>query len=275
MRATPAAWYLVVAASTAAVGGAGVERQGVLLGGGQLGQVGGQPLEPVELAVHHLPGAGVRGDDTVFETVDVGLQGGEGGAQLVGEVGHQPPSGGLGAVEAGRHAGEGGGEPIELGAEPGVGHRGGVVAGGEGVGGARELADRAGQAADHERGHRGGGGDRDQGGDDEGDPERGVERLLGVGTDRRVVLPCPVEVIGEECGCHRQRDDGEGERAGEDDEELGCEQPRPETWFGAPAGAPTGSPAGLARGSRGPGRGPGSDAGLRLPGVGSVTTGFR
>jgi hypothetical protein len=57
----------------------------VLLGGGQLGEVGGQPLEPVELAAHHLPGDGARGDDTVFETVDVGPQGGEGGAQLVGE----------------------------------------------------------------------------------------------------------------------------------------------------------------------------------------------
>ena len=169
-----------------------------------------QPDEALGLVEERVVGRPVGLDDAVAQRLEVALQVGQRGPQLVGRVGDEVPPHRLLALEAGRHLVERIGEAGELlravARDPGR-----VVAVGDPAGGAADLGDRAGEHAGHDDGQ--------DDARDGGDHDRGEDH----GRDRLVVHR--LGVLGRVAGLDHQRPEDLGADDGHADGQD--QQPRP------------------------------------------------
>ena len=149
-----------------------------------------QPDETLGLVEERVVGRPVCLDDAVAERLEVALQVGQRGPQLVGRVGDEVPAHRLLALEAGRHLVERVGEAGEL-LRAVARDAGRVVAVGDPARGAAHLGDRAGEHAGHD--------DRQDDAHDGGDQDRGEDH----GRDRFVVHR--LGVVGRIAGLDHQR----------------------------------------------------------------------
>jgi hypothetical protein len=113
---------------------------------GQVQQRADQPRQPPGLRQRRLQRLGVGPGDAVGEVLQQRLQGGEGRAQLVADVGHQAAALLVDAREVGGHRVEGAGQLADL-VAGGRRHPHVVVAAGHPAGGRRHLAQRRRRAA--------------------------------------------------------------------------------------------------------------------------------
>ncbi len=147
---------------------------GVLFGVGEGGEIGGKPLHSFRLMNGSRQGFLVGLEDTVEQTLEVALQGGDRGSEFVGDLGHEPDAALFGLVEC---CGEGVDVPGQCG-ELFLcwdWHAFCVRAGGEAPGHSADLV----EGAEHA-----GGGDRRRG-------------QSGQGADDRRPQQCPVEGSGD------------------------------------------------------------------------------
>ena len=124
-----------------------MEFDAAFFGSGHLVQVAGEPGQALGLLFDDGLGGVVPGEDAVGDAFEVGVEGGDGGAHLVGEVGQEASAGVLDVAEAVGHGVEGVAEGAELGAAAVHGDACGVVAFAEPAGGLGEVFDGLADAA--------------------------------------------------------------------------------------------------------------------------------
>ena len=153
-----------------------VEIETALLGGGDHVDVIGEPGQTPRLLAQGCPRFGSEHGHAVVQTLVVGAQGGDRGAQLVGEVGQHAPPGVLDPFQLVGHRVEGVREGLQLGARPDGRYAAGVIARAELARGASHVVEGPAQTPGGVPGHCDGG----QEGDDETYPE-GDEGRVPVG----------------------------------------------------------------------------------------------
>ena len=97
---------------------AGLEFDASFLGPGHLVEVAGEPSEALGLLLDDGLGVVVPGEDAVGDPFEVGVEGGDGGAHLVGQIGQEASAGVLDIAEAVGHGVERVAEGAQLGAPP-------------------------------------------------------------------------------------------------------------------------------------------------------------
>ena len=161
----------------------------------------------------------------VGDTLKVAVDGGQRGAQLVGEVGQQPLALLFGGLQGFGHGVEGTAEHGQLVAGAALGHSGGVAAVGDALGGAGQRADRAYDPPCQKGAHPDRGEQRDHGASAQGHQHRNgqafVEVAGGVGGDG---AKRHAGVVVEQARRHGQRHHGQGQAARHDHQHLGCQQ---------------------------------------------------
>jgi hypothetical protein len=168
----------------------------------------------------------VGGEHAVSQPLVVGLDRGERGAQLVGEVRQQATAGVLGVLKRLRHGVERDGQVGELVIGGQRACTGIEVAGRERIGGPGQLLHRPGDAdrqqpRDDGRGDRGG----DQG-EGQGHQQRLRQRRAEVVLEiRRQATDRPLDVVGEDRRGRQERDQRKGDPSDQDDQDLPGEQP--------------------------------------------------
>ena len=95
---------------------AGLEFDASFFGSGHLVEVAGEPSETFGLLFDDGLGGVVPGEDAVGDAFEVGVEGGDGGAHLVGEVGQEASAGVLDVAEAVGHGVERVAEGAQFGA---------------------------------------------------------------------------------------------------------------------------------------------------------------
>ena len=166
------------------------------------------------------------GQDAVGDRLDGRGDGGHRGAELVGEVGHQPDAIQLGGLQPGGESVHGRGEIGEFGSHAGVVDAGGVVAGSEAAGGVGGGGDGGGDAAGDQDRHGGRDGSRDDDADDGGDDGRQGEAVSHMRGDGGVLGDAGLlKMTVEDAGGDDEGDDHQGSSAGENDQGHGPEDP--------------------------------------------------
>jgi hypothetical protein len=131
------------------------QRRRPRLEAGQVEQLADHPAQPLGLGEHRPQHRRIGGLDAIDQVLEVRLEGRDGRAQLVGDVGHQVPAQAVHLGQLGRHLVELRRQAAHLvargGGDPAV-----VVAPGDGRGGLLHLAQRRGHPpGEHPRGEQG------------------------------------------------------------------------------------------------------------------------
>ena len=149
--------------------GVGLTVQGepAFFGGGHVGDVIGQVGEPLGLVGEHVSHVAGEVGDSVEDALVVYGQGGDRGAQFVGQVGQQTSAGVFDGFQALRHGVECPGQGVQFGHRTHGGYPPVIVTAGELPSGVGELVQRSAQQAGEQPGDR----ERAQQGDEQGYPK--------------------------------------------------------------------------------------------------------
>jgi len=204
--------------------------EAALLGGGDEGDVLGEPREAGHLGAQHGHRVPVRFPHPVLDGLEVGVESGDRRAHLMRQVAEHPRAARLDGPELGSHAVERVGQLVELAAHPDRRHAGRVVPGRHPVGGVGGQAEGPAHPAGHGEAHDGGGRQCRHHREREGEGGGVHERLLGVEERIRIGGPAVQQVVVEDAwsdrrGHHPRGDRGHDNHARDRHEEAGAEAP--------------------------------------------------
>ena len=197
------------------------------LGSGDGREVLSEPREPHALGPEELQRLGVQLGDAILEALEVGVQGGDGCAQLVGDVRQQPATNLLAGIQPGGHLVERAGNLVELRAHARRWNaRVEAAAGDEARGRGESRQRRTDPPGQKQADHQGCQGRRTQG-DRQRQAAGGAERLLRMGDDLGVGVDAAAEhVLVEDGRPDGARDEPRGQPSCDEHEGEGGQEAR-------------------------------------------------